>query len=84
MFAHTKQKQRQALLPNLLNRFLVEDLVFQLAGATGISIEIVGVTVITNCAPILSLGFGLFQPALSLICEDQLTFHIPMKDHNYL
>ena len=83
MFAETKQERSQTLLPNFLNTFVVEDLVSQL-GATGILIEIVGVTVITNCAPILSLGFGLFQPALSLICEDQLTFHIPMKDHNYL
>ena len=71
MFAHTKQKQRQTLLPNLLNRFLFEDLVFQLAGATGISIEIVGVTVIPKSAPVLSLGFGSFQLGFSLICGDQ-------------
>ena len=70
MFAETKQEQSQTLLPNLLNTFVVEDLVSQL-GATGISIEIVGVTVISNRAPVLSLGVGLFQLGFSVICGDQ-------------
>ena len=74
MFAETKQERSQTLLPNFLNTFVVEDLVSQL-GATGILIEIVGVTVISNRAPILTLGVGLFQLGFSVICGDQHSTH---------
>ena len=74
MFAETKQERSQTLLPNLLNTFVIEDLVSQL-GATGISIETVGVTVISNRAPFLTLGVGLFQLGFSVICGDQHSTH---------
>ena len=74
MFAETKQERNQTLLPNLLNTFVIEDLVSQL-GATGISIETVGVTVISNRAPFLTLGVGLFQLGFSVICGDQHSTH---------
>ena len=72
MFAETKQERSQTLLPNFLNTFVVEDLVSQL-GATGILIEIVGVTVISNRAPILTLGVGLFQLGFSVIWGEKNT-----------
>ena len=74
MFAETNQERSQTLLPNLLNTFVIEDLVSQL-GATGISIETVGVTVISNRAPFLTLGVGLFQLGFSVICGDQYSTH---------